>query len=81
MARKQVILKEVELSRDGVYEFGGPIDQVIEQLEALRDEAKERGIVDVYISCDYENENEYEYGGYTGNIIERWHVKVTGKQT
>ena len=73
--------KEVELSRDGVYEFGGPIDQVIERLETLRDEAKERGIIDVYVSCDYEDEAEYGYGGWTGNTIERWHVKVTGKQT
>lgn len=73
--------KEVELSRDGVYEFGGPIDEVIERLEALRDEAKERGIVDVHVSCDYEDEHEYGYGGWTGNIIERWHVKITGKQT
>jgi len=71
---------EVELSRDGVYEFGGPIAEVIERLIALRDEARERGIEDVRVSCDYEIEHEYGYGGWTGRELERWFVQITGTQ-
>ena len=73
--------EEIELSRDGVYEFGGPIDQVIEELIALRDDARERGIEDVRVSCDYEDEHEYGYGGWTGDVIQRWFIQITGKQT
>lgn len=68
-----------EFSLNG-YELDGPINDLIKNLEALRDEGQRQGLVRIHVSTNYVDDSVYAYGGYDGTTEKIWTISIVGEK-